>query len=239
MQPHTAGFWGAPTSTVDWCEANYEHSPYICEFFNTVTSLAMVVAGIAGVVVARRKQLEPRFMAAFVALAVVGLGSAAFHATLRFELQMLDELPMIYLALVMVHILAADRLRPHVRRLFTIALCAYAVGLSVVCTAARGKLEFWLFQLSFGSLEGWCLWRIWALARESRRRDARTFFRIGMGSYAAGIAAWFVDIRYCSLLSSLPIPNPQLHAVWHVLASVGFSSLIAFLVVERAERADP
>lgn len=26
------GFWGEPTSTLDWCEENYEVSYYIAEF---------------------------------------------------------------------------------------------------------------------------------------------------------------------------------------------------------------
>src|SRR5947209_6342934 len=97
----TAPFWGTPTSSVDWCEANYAHTPYVCELFNTVSSLAMLAAGLAGLWLHRRV-LERRFMLAFVALAVVGAGSIAFHATLLFQMQMLDELPMLYLALILV-----------------------------------------------------------------------------------------------------------------------------------------
>lgn len=26
------GFWGAPTSTIDWCESNYQVSHYLAEF---------------------------------------------------------------------------------------------------------------------------------------------------------------------------------------------------------------
>ena len=35
------GFWGKPTATIDWCEANYEVTHYIaefCEYFTKVST---------------------------------------------------------------------------------------------------------------------------------------------------------------------------------------------------------
>ena len=55
-----AGYWGPPTSSVDWCEANYRVTPYACEFWNALSSLAMVTAGAVGLVRFRRT-LELRF----------------------------------------------------------------------------------------------------------------------------------------------------------------------------------
>src|SRR5579871_6918927 len=100
----TAGFWGPVTSSVDWCEANYAVTPYVAELWNTLSSLAMVAAGAAGLL--HRKLPDARYRMAYALLALVGLGSIAFHASLRFELQMLDELPMLYVVLLIVDILA-------------------------------------------------------------------------------------------------------------------------------------
>ncbi|KAM9927243.1 hypothetical protein OXX80_010345 [Metschnikowia pulcherrima] len=38
------GFWGVPTSTIDWCEENYVVSPYIAEALNTVTNSGFMTA---------------------------------------------------------------------------------------------------------------------------------------------------------------------------------------------------
>ena len=42
------GYWGAITSSVNWCEINYHVSSYLCEFFNSFSSVAMVLVGVLG-----------------------------------------------------------------------------------------------------------------------------------------------------------------------------------------------
>ena len=100
------GFWGIPTASIDWCEQNYAVTPWVAEFWNTLSSLAMVAAGLVGLWT-RRFAREVRL--AFALLTLVGLGSIAFHGTLRFELQMLDELPMLYLVTWMAWLLVENR----------------------------------------------------------------------------------------------------------------------------------
>jgi dihydroceramidase len=80
------GYWGKPTSTVDWCEVNYEVTHYVAEFFNTFSSFAMVITGMMGVMFHWR-DLENRFLLGFLSVGIVGVGSAAFHGTLLFGLQ--------------------------------------------------------------------------------------------------------------------------------------------------------
>ncbi len=230
------GFWGPPTSSVDWCEINYEHTPYICEFFNTLSSLALVAVGAAGAFLHRRA-LEARFLLVFAAVSVVGLGSIAFHATLRFELQMLDELPMLYAVILLVYALVEDGPRPRFSPWLPLVLFGYAIVVTYLCSFTRGPLQFYLFQFSFGSLEFFSLYRCYRLYRKATRTTARRLFRAGMSLYAGAIVLWFIDIRFCNAMRALPsygIPNPQLHAWWHVLVSGGFFLLVLLIAHERA-----
>jgi dihydroceramidase len=230
------GFWGAATATVDWCESNYERSYYVCELFNTVSSLAMVLAGALGIALHRRI-LEARFMAAFFAVAVVGVGSIAFHATLRFELQMMDELPMLYTALVMVYILVENRPAPRFDGWFPALLATHGVLVTCLTALTRGKLQFYLFQGSFASLEVFALYRVYAIYRRSELAPVRRLFRLGMGSYLLAVLLWFIDLEFCPTLAvTLPahgVPNPQLHAVWHVLVSCGLYGLVLVMAYDR------
>jgi dihydroceramidase len=232
----TTGFWGPPTSTVDWCETNYAHLSYVAEFFNSVSSLAMVLAGVIGILL-HRGVLERRFLLAFAMVSVVGLGSIAFHATLWFQSQMLDELPMLYLALVMVFILIENRPQRRFGRGFPLALLAHAVLVTSLTALTRGKLQFYLFHASFASMELFALGSVYLIHRRSRDVRARRVFRIGMASYAVAIAVWMSDIRFCTTLNqTLPehgFPNPQLHAWWHVLVSCGFYALIIVIAHDR------
>lgn len=238
MTALSPGFWGPPTSTIDWCEANYVHSLYVCEWFNTLSSMAMVLAGVTGIWLHRRV-LERRFLLAFFAVLVVGLGSIAFHATLRRELQMMDELPMLYSALIMVFILLENRRATRFGGWFPALLVVHGAVVTYLSSFTRGTLQFYLFHTSFGSMELFALLSVYAIHRRSRSPVVHRLFRLGMGSYVSAVLIWFADLKFCSVLDgTLPAhgwPNPQFHAVWHVLVSCGLYLLTLLIAHDRLE----
>jgi dihydroceramidase len=236
MQMSTVGFWGPATSTVDWCETNYQHLSYVAELFNSVSSLAMVLAGVLGILL-HRGVLERRFQVAFAMVSVVGLGSIAFHTTLLFQCQMLDELPMLYLALSIVYILVENRPERRFGRWFPLVLLGHAVLVTSLVALTRGRLQFYLFHASFGSMELFSLASVYLMHRRNQDVRVRRVFQLGMSSYVLAIILWFSDIRFCSTLNeTLPahgVPNPQFHAWWHVLVSCGFYALLIVIAHHR------
>jgi dihydroceramidase len=234
-----AGIWGTPTSTVDWCELNYAVTPYVCEFFNSLSSLAMVAAGALGIFLHRRV-FDTQMLFAFGLLSLVGLGSIAFHGTLRFELQLFDEIPMLYLVTLMAYLL----IEPGPKRRFgwwlPAGLACYAFGATISDAFTRGQVQFFMFQISFGALEFFCLARVYLLSRSPENAAVRPLFRLGVVFYLGAILLWFVDLRFCDVVSSrlpaLGFPNPQLHAWWHILVSCGFYLLLVVVGYDRLRR---
>jgi broad specificity phosphatase PhoE len=94
-------FWGPVSASVDWCEDNYAWAGrWVAEPLNSASSLALVAAGWWAASQASRAGAERRYTWLGWALAVVGVGSLAYHATLRKAEQALDEVPMLWLALL-------------------------------------------------------------------------------------------------------------------------------------------
>jgi dihydroceramidase len=104
------GYWGERTATIDWCEDNYVTTHYIAEFWNTVSNVLMILAGIYGIywfnknnkIVSMKKESSSHkkypfeVKICFIMLMMVGIGSTLFHMTLLSSMQLLDELPMLY-----------------------------------------------------------------------------------------------------------------------------------------------
>ena len=106
------GFWHEHTATIDWCETNYQVTHYVAEFWNTVSNLVIILFPIRSLYWCyqhyfHKSQLKYQekslifdipltIIACNMGLSLVGVGSWMFHMTLQYEMQLLDELPMVY-----------------------------------------------------------------------------------------------------------------------------------------------
>lgn len=222
-----AGYRGWAPSTVEWCEVNYELCSWIAEFWNSFSSLAIIAAGVIGVVLSQRYgQGEMRFILAYLAIIGVGIGSVLFHMTLLRPMQILDEVPMIYAAQVMLFcILENDTRKRKYGSLLPVALCIHAVVVTALVTFTSGALQFYVFQVSFGSLELSTLALVARSAVAETDSVARRLYFRGFAAYALALLCWASDIHFCEFLRQMVPANPQLHAWWHVLVSCGLYTL--------------
>ena len=93
--------WGNITSTIDWCEENYVQSSFIAEFCNTLSNMSYIFVSFYLFYTLKKIGItELRFKLTMLGLLLVGVGSAFFHMSLRYDCQLLDELPMIYITCI-------------------------------------------------------------------------------------------------------------------------------------------
>ncbi|KLO89413.1 YPC1-alkaline ceramidase [Fusarium fujikuroi] len=222
------GFWGQPTSTLNWCEEDYILSHYTAEITNTLTNVLFIALGIRGVRNCLKYKHDTVFVIAYLGYLLVGCGSFAFHATLSYPMQLVDELSMIYTTSILCYAIFA-----HERsRLFSIFLGIGLVALSISITAYYHYIQDPTFhQNAFSILFLATVFRSLytmeailrpmlsktytnkpsrasVLSKETRRSvvqgdraiiyEMRWIVTMGFITCAAGIAAWKVDNIRCS-----------------------------------------
>eukprot|EP01062_Namystynia_karyoxenos_P060595 TRINITY_DN52261_c0_g1_i1.p1 TRINITY_DN52261_c0_g1~~TRINITY_DN52261_c0_g1_i1.p1 ORF type:complete len:329 (+),score=82.41 TRINITY_DN52261_c0_g1_i1:75-989(+) len=237
----TQGVWGNVTSSVDWCEPNYAAHGWVAEMWNTVSSLAITFAGAAACYTVWSNGVETRFALLCGALAVVGLGSVCFHATLQHEHQMLDEVPMLWLALQAVYCLSElGRDRPK-RRWLPAVLVVWGCMASWGTITGCGSAQLFFFHFSFLALELAFLMGSICLCHRSTCEQNKLLLRVALLIYPMAMLAWAVDNAFCVQLQQGVIagaPYPQLHAVgWHCGIAAASYLLIVGTVVEHRRAA--
>jgi len=243
---HVEPYWGTPTSSVDWCEKNYEVCHFIAEFWNTVTSSFISVVGLIGLYLTLRERVEKRFAVLYAGIIIVGLGSVAFHGALRLEYQLLDELPMIWTSLAWVYIYrtmeSPRKGKPEDKVL--------ATKLSVFC-AAWTIAAPWVhyhaplaFQSLFVALIGFSMLNAHAYWKLCKNSTARKMYIVYNISLALGAALWLTDTHACNKLHELfgafwwHRYVGSFHGYWHCLMSLNVYLGPVFAAVVRAQILD-
>ena len=201
--------WGSPTSTVDWCEPNYTHTYYVAETWNTISNLFTIVMGFLMFMHYRKNKIERRFRTTALTLMLVGIGSAAFHGSLKYYLQLADELPMLALTCSMTYLtLEMSNIRVKHKKLpyFGALICVLVSILHVYLQNAE------LFFVGFALLLSP------ALVYSGTMRGTAVVFRASKFAGAflvAGYILWQIDRSYCSKTQKY-----FLHAWWHVFTAL-------------------
>ncbi|CAG8447332.1 7760_t:CDS:2 [Cetraspora pellucida] len=205
---------------LDWCERNYDVTHYIAEFFNTISSLCMVSAGIFGIY-KHSKGFEPRFSICFASIIVVGIGSILFHGTLLFSLQLFDEVPMMFCVLMLCYSVFENQKEKKFGKWLPIGLTLWGLFITTVMVLSGSDHQNRMMQLiEFYVFQG--IRKLWFL---------------GSVVFLIGYIGWHIDLHFCNGMHQLPfdVPNPQLHAWWHLTASYG-SYLICVLVTYNGSK---
>ncbi|XP_023700535.1 alkaline ceramidase 3 [Paramormyrops kingsleyae] len=232
------GYWGRPTSTLDWCEENYAVSFYIAEFWNTMSNLIMIVPPLYGALQTLKDGLETRYVFAFLGLAAVGIGSWCFHMTLQYEMQLLDELPMIYSCCVFVYCLyECFKQENSINYIPIVVLAGFSIAVTVVYLQWKEPV---FHQVMYGILVGCLVLRsvyivTWVYPWH------RSLCYASLAIFFLGFVFWNVDNLLCDTLRASRQNLPpligavtQFHAWWHILTGLGSHLHILLSLQTRA-----
>jgi len=89
-------------STVNWCENDYAVTPYIAEFWNTVTSIFILFSALYWYIPNKKLYKNSNQQSAvkiFWSMIVVSIGTCLFHGTLLYKYQLIDEMPMLVISM--------------------------------------------------------------------------------------------------------------------------------------------
>ena len=230
------GFWGIPTSTIDWCEENYVVSKYVAEALNTVTNSVFILLALFATYHAYKNKLEPRFIFSALGFLLVGIGSWLFHMTLKYHFQLLDELPMIYATCIPFWSVFSEFKTKEQSMRIAWGTFMGANLLTVIYLYFRDPT---IHQVSYGTLNVLIVIRSIRLRKkyvhdEVAAKQLHTTLILGIGLFLLGYLLWNLDIHFCTQVRiarrNWGMPYGFVlegHGWWHILTGSGvYCSLV-------------
>lgn len=232
------GFWGIPTSTIDWCEENYVVSPYVAEALNTVTNAGFIALATYAIVMCVRHKLEKRFILTACGFLLVGIGSWLFHMTLQYEYQLLDELPMLYATCIPFWSAFSE---------FKDKRGSFMVGTYLFITVGVLTCVYLWFQdptihqVVYAFLNVGIILRSVVLSRKfvtdpKSSRELNTIMILGVTTFLFGYLLWNLDVHFCDFVRSTRrdwgMPYGFIlegHGWWHLLTGLGVYFYLVYM----------
>eukprot|EP00095_Tigriopus_kingsejongensis_P011627 maker-scaffold2266_size17862-snap-gene-0.3 protein:Tk11627 transcript:maker-scaffold2266_size17862-snap-gene-0.3-mRNA-1 annotation:"alkaline ceramidase 3-like" len=180
-------------------------SEVIAEFWNTLSSAFILISPLCGMIHMRNQNLELRCFITLSVLVIVGIGSILFHATLRYSMQLMDEVPMIYGGSAICYFLFE------------------AMFLILVCLCVLGGSKLLCGKSTFISPSSKKLFLI----------GVAMYFFAGCTWNGDNHLCGFLRNLRDNYLPQILSPLTQLHAWWHFFSGVGTYVMVISLMEYR------
>jgi len=255
--PLESGLWGEPTASIDWCERNYVVCSFIAEFWNTLSSFLIAIAGVVGLYLVQREGWEARFSLVNFLVIVTGLGSAAFHGTLHLSSQLLDELPMFWGMLCLIYVFQTMEAvnSSTIRKYHGVnspqhyssdsrALAFFLTTFGVLWSLASPWTHYYYpiaWQILFCVLTICALALLFKLNHRYSESGIRRVFVVYIGSLLLAATFWLIDKHLCNQIETLIGHLPwypymgSLHGYWHTLMALNCYTGPLYAVGVRAQ----
>lgn len=233
-----SGFWGKPTSTIDWCEENYVVTYYIAEAVNTVTNAVFILLAGYSLRNVARNHFEKRYTLCTLGFMLVGVGSWLFHMTLKYHFQLLDELPMIYTTCIPVWFSFGYQRSRRFQDICGWVIFLGAMALTIIYIIFRNPT---IHQAAYGALNVTIIIKNVKLVYNtiSDRQalyNLNWILALGVSEFLFGWLLWNLDIHFCdywrSLRRAIGLPFGMLfegHGWWHLFTGLGVYSYLIYL----------
>eukprot|EP01084_Bolivina_argentea_P062277 113868_1 len=213
------GYWGDITSNYDWCEYNYQFTYYIAEFFNTLSSIPIFMAGLYGLINCIRYKYEYKFYLNNITLMIVGIGSIAFHGTLLREGQILDEIPMLWCSLSMLYVSCTFTFQSNI-------LFVFMILYGIISTFIYFYVSFDVFVIAYIITVASIILSTGIQIRKIKNMNLAKYGILSGMFYAGGfLFLWLPEQFICgnrilvnhhTILTKL-----QFHAIFHITSTIG------------------
>lgn len=233
----TEGFWLPHTSSIDFCEVNYEQNHNIVEFHNTWSSLAGIsFFGIIGLLKGNPTK-EIRYVLGYLVLLLIGVGSAGLHGTLHWVFQSSDELPMIYLVTIMnfqAVELGSPRGKPTYPKLPLILSILMIFNTLVYYKFQHLYLVFIFTYTVASTLHTYLVWNIVYKTKKGGMTSRRLCQASQVSYLAVAFPLWLIDMFCCNWFLenvSKHLYGMTFHVIWHFGA--GFGAYLGIVSLEN------
>lgn len=186
-------------------------TPYIAEFFNTLSSVPIVLFALTALYIGFHEGFRKRFLIPCFFTALVGIGSIVFHGTLQYWGQAMDELFMVYAATAYMTMIAfSDRTIP--ARFVVPAALALDAAFTGAYVYLRDGPFFVVFCVIFGLLSTWLCYASLQMHRRTFSPILQRLFWAGQLTWLGGFGIfWFPDKLACEWVQRF-----HLHAWFHL-----------------------
>ena len=220
---------------IDWCEPNWVMSPYIGEFFNTISifpTLCHFIAVFINICLLRKyKVIEPRFFV-WLGLCFIpsSLGNIAAHASLVNWIGIGDEMILFINQCMFAFIMTNTFNKNKINKLWY-----YGIFLSCVVwffileiIPVAGLIATLFGHVCIGIIQVWFVYKLWSTRAMFKVIRFKRLYAIAWTFYAAASTFAVCDVFLCEFMN-----YSVLHSIWHVLVGIASHLLLVSVLKIR------